>query len=446
MSLIRCKECKKEYSDSLEACPHCGYVRPRPIVCLTCGETYYGPQKICSSCGFPVNEDHSRSYSTKETIISQKKAYEAEVSHVEELKVRFRIKLEAARDQRLASWKEEFEEEIIRCNAEMSKHQGELSKLGALAFGKKKQLRMEIEALEASVSEYSERLSELADARKRMDAIIKKECKDASANTYAAALKKYLSAFKNELERDNNDRNRLRAEVKDRVDLLLAESDHPVEIRKLIDEIWSRYPEYKGRVAGYFKDSCRELVDEGRIEIVAKTGWDALLITTRRFHNIPQEPDIDEVLNPLAEDEKLAYVKAVMVEKGDQYNEYMNELASSLGWREVRDYYVKVMNQGVQREVLSSMSLAMSAKAAVDNSMKSSAAIAGGAVSALAGPVAGVMVAYHTAQENQMRDIKRKKAEMERDAYFFQHERDAALASAQVVRLYLLDYDLLLKR
>ena len=446
MSLIRCKECKRGYSDSLDACPHCGYVRPKPIVCLTCGETYYGPQKICSSCGFPVNEDHSGSYSTKETIDAQEKAYEAEVSRVNELKEHFRIKLETARDQRLASWKEEFEEEINRCNVEMSKRQDEVARLGALAFGKKKQLRMEIEDLEASVTKYREKLSELDVVRQRMDAVIKIQCMDASANTYAAALKKYLSAFKCELERDNNDRNRLRAEVKDRLDLMLAESDHPVEMRKLIDEIWSRYPEYKGRVAGYFKDSCRELVDEGRIEIVAKTGFDALLMTTRRFHDIPQELDVNEVLNPLAEDEKLAYVKAVMAEKGDQYNEYLNELASSFGWREVRDYYVKAMNQGIQREVLSSMSLAMSAKAAVDNSKKSSAAISGGAVSALAGPVAGVMVAYHTAQENQMRDIKRKKAELERDAYFVQHERDASLASAQVVRLYLLDYELLTKR
>ena len=168
-----------------------------------------------------------------------------------------------------------------------------------------------------------------------------------------------------------------------------------------------------------------------------------MLITTRRFHDIPEEPDVDTVLNPLAEDEKIAYVKAIIEEKGDQYNDFMNELASSLGWREVRDYYVKAMNQGIQQEVLSSMSLAMSAKAAADNSKKSSAAIAGGAVSALAGPVAGIMVAYHTAQENQMKDIKRKKAEIERDAYFVKHEKDASMASFQVRRLYLLDYDLL---
>ena len=25
MALIKCKECEKEYSDTLDVCPHCGY-------------------------------------------------------------------------------------------------------------------------------------------------------------------------------------------------------------------------------------------------------------------------------------------------------------------------------------------------------------------------------------------------------------------------------------
>lgn len=27
MALIKCKECNKEYSDTVASCPHCGYVR-----------------------------------------------------------------------------------------------------------------------------------------------------------------------------------------------------------------------------------------------------------------------------------------------------------------------------------------------------------------------------------------------------------------------------------
>lgn len=31
MALIKCKECEKEYSDTLDTCPHCGYKRENEV-------------------------------------------------------------------------------------------------------------------------------------------------------------------------------------------------------------------------------------------------------------------------------------------------------------------------------------------------------------------------------------------------------------------------------
>ena len=38
MALVTCPECKKEVSDSADACPHCGFVNPGlKIECSQCG-------------------------------------------------------------------------------------------------------------------------------------------------------------------------------------------------------------------------------------------------------------------------------------------------------------------------------------------------------------------------------------------------------------------------
>lgn len=47
------------------------------------------------------------------------------------------------------------------------------------------------------------------------------------------------------------------------------------------------------------------------------------------------------------------------------------------------------------------MSLVMSAQSAVNHSKKQSAAMVGGAVSAVAGPAAGLIAAYHTESKNK---------------------------------------------
>lgn len=67
MSLINCQECNKDMSDTLEACPHCGFKRTiiKPVekptlqfssnntICTACGEPYYKGAKKCPYCKTP---------------------------------------------------------------------------------------------------------------------------------------------------------------------------------------------------------------------------------------------------------------------------------------------------------------------------------------------------------------------------------------------------------
>ena len=39
MALVKCFHCEKEYSNSLNSCPHCGFT-PQIFVCPECGELY----------------------------------------------------------------------------------------------------------------------------------------------------------------------------------------------------------------------------------------------------------------------------------------------------------------------------------------------------------------------------------------------------------------------
>ena len=77
------------------------------------------------------------------------------------------------------------------------------------------------------------------------------------------------------------------------------------------------------------------------------------------------------------------------------------KLHQNQGWKEVRDNRIKMMNKAIRQEALSSMSLVMSAQSAVNHSKKQSAAMVGGAVSAVAGPAAGLIAAYHTESKNK---------------------------------------------
>ena len=56
MALIKCVNCGKSYSDSVEACPHCGY-KPYLVLCPECGQIVSVEDKVCPFCGFDVTNN-----------------------------------------------------------------------------------------------------------------------------------------------------------------------------------------------------------------------------------------------------------------------------------------------------------------------------------------------------------------------------------------------------
>ena len=54
MSMIKCPECKKSFSDKADHCPHCGVKNiQRAIFCSECGEKYLASAAQCPKCGAP---------------------------------------------------------------------------------------------------------------------------------------------------------------------------------------------------------------------------------------------------------------------------------------------------------------------------------------------------------------------------------------------------------
>ena len=56
MALKKCVNCGKSYSDSVEACPHCGY-KPYLVLCPECGQIVSLEDKVCPFCGFDVAKE-----------------------------------------------------------------------------------------------------------------------------------------------------------------------------------------------------------------------------------------------------------------------------------------------------------------------------------------------------------------------------------------------------
>ena len=53
MALMKCPECKKDMSDTLNACPHCGFKRvQQPIPDAS-------SNNFCTNCGKPYDKDIS---------------------------------------------------------------------------------------------------------------------------------------------------------------------------------------------------------------------------------------------------------------------------------------------------------------------------------------------------------------------------------------------------
>ena len=56
MALMKCPECQKDMSDTLDACPHCGFKRIKSdssnnTTCISCGKSYDKDASYCSNCG-----------------------------------------------------------------------------------------------------------------------------------------------------------------------------------------------------------------------------------------------------------------------------------------------------------------------------------------------------------------------------------------------------------
>lgn len=57
MSLVKCINCEQEYSDVLDACPHCGF-KPTLFKCPECGRFCARDDKTCKYCGFPLTPEN----------------------------------------------------------------------------------------------------------------------------------------------------------------------------------------------------------------------------------------------------------------------------------------------------------------------------------------------------------------------------------------------------
>lgn len=54
MALTNCINCGHEYTNILDACPHCGF-KPRAFKCPECGRFCSRNDQICKYCGFPLS-------------------------------------------------------------------------------------------------------------------------------------------------------------------------------------------------------------------------------------------------------------------------------------------------------------------------------------------------------------------------------------------------------
>ena len=54
MSLIKCKECGKEISDTATCCVHCGCPIIKETICPECKKTIPNQETVCPNCGFQL--------------------------------------------------------------------------------------------------------------------------------------------------------------------------------------------------------------------------------------------------------------------------------------------------------------------------------------------------------------------------------------------------------
>ncbi len=461
MALIKCRECKKTYSDTLEACPHCGYKRPKKVFCATCKNQLFGykeeelPKKLCVYCGFPVLEDHSVERVSSNELTEQNMLVEKEKAEVERILQEWRERLEQYRDGTIKKWRAELEERISAIESNLSYKKTELASLGPLSFGRKKELKKEINQLQEQIQEEKEKLSQIESAEQRMTKKIVRETTDESklSDSFYSHLCGYIKGFIRRVQKNNSDYNASRELAKDRMLQLLAENGKPMAENDVVDRVIKQYPEYSFSKGGLFVDLLKELHEEAQISMerglvmrnnllgVLKETLEPFYYCNSNTFCRPVIPDLESLF--ITNTEKELVVKQVQKEKGEQYTNYIEGIAEKYGFGPIRKNQIKSMNSAIQSEIISSMQVIVNSGAAAANSKKSSPAIVGGAVNALAGPIVGVAAAYTTALQNRAKDARRKQAELQRDIYLAQNAQDLSVAERSVQQVDLLDYKLL---
>lgn len=457
MALIKCRECKKEYSDTLESCPHCGYKRPKKIFCSTCKNQLFGykeeelHEKVCVYCGFSVLEDHSIIKVSSNERAVQDMLIKKEKENIELIIREWREQLEQYKESTIHSWRSEIEESIRNTETDLSKKNEEFVNLGPLSFGKKKELKKEILQLQEQMVILKEKCSQIEKAERRMSQKIRTETTDESkySNSFYSHLCGYLEGYTRKIQSNNSDYNARRELAKDRMLRIIAENGKPMAELDVVECAKKQFSEYANIKGGLFVDLLKELYEEAQISKergLVERNWketsENYYYSNRASFDRPSAPEPESLF--VTEAEKIIVVKQVQKEKGDQYSKYIEQIAEKFGYGPIRRHQIKSMNSAIQSEVISSMQVIVNAGSAATNSKKSSPAVVGGAVNALAGPIVGVAAAYTTALKNYEKDIRRKHAELQRDIYLAQNARDLSMAEWSVRQVELLDYRLLL--
>ena len=70
MTLIKCKECGQDLSDTAKTCPHCGAAVVKDVLCVKCGTKVPENIKFCPTCGAPVVSDTSSAAKKKDKTVA----------------------------------------------------------------------------------------------------------------------------------------------------------------------------------------------------------------------------------------------------------------------------------------------------------------------------------------------------------------------------------------
>ena len=272
MSLVRCRECKKEYSNTLKACPHCGFVRPSAVFCATCGNQVLGIEpgedlsnRKCCLCGYPVLENHGNEKQINRD--EQDRLIEEDKSRIASLISEFQVTMESYRDKKLEAWTTDIENAMSDLKSRESSLSAELSKLGTFALGQKKKIKAEIDSIHNQIADETAKLSNLEPARKQMTHIIKQEISSGALykDTFAARLYGYHKGYIERVKSCNSEYNTQREIDKERLMQTVSQIGKPASVHEVQDMMCKKYPEYGERRGGFFEKLLVDLYEFARL-------------------------------------------------------------------------------------------------------------------------------------------------------------------------------------